>query len=103
MRLNSSSSELDRKTYRYESLTKRSSGRLALSVGADRTLRLWDLVNARSAFITRTKGVPSPPRLSCVREARVLFERGAARARRGKSAATLIRDPLEREGRDELE
>lgn len=34
------------------------SGRMALSTGDDRTLRLWDLVSGRSAFITRTRGTP---------------------------------------------
>lgn len=32
------------------------SGKMALSTGADRTLRLWDLTKGRCAFITRTKG-----------------------------------------------
>ena len=32
------------------------SGRMLLSTGADRTLRLWDLVEGRGAHITRTKG-----------------------------------------------
>ena len=38
------------------SLSAHSSGRLLLSVGADRTLRLWDLTEGRSAYVTRTKG-----------------------------------------------
>ena len=35
------------------------SGRMCLTAGADRTLRLWDLVEGRCAFITRTKGEAS--------------------------------------------
>lgn len=38
------------------SISPHPSGRMLLSTGADRTLRLWDLVEGRSAHITRTKG-----------------------------------------------
>ena len=46
------------------SLACHQSGKLALSAGADRTLRLWDLTAGRSAFITRTKGVADVVRWS---------------------------------------
>uniref|UniRef100_A0A6S8A8U2 Uncharacterized protein n=1 Tax=Aureoumbra lagunensis TaxID=44058 RepID=A0A6S8A8U2_9STRA len=39
-----------------KSLASHPSGRMALSTGNDRTLRLWDLTQGRAAFITRTKG-----------------------------------------------
>ena len=38
------------------SLAPHPSGRMVLSTGVDRTLRLWDLTEGRVAFITRTKG-----------------------------------------------
>lgn len=41
------------------SIAPHPSGRFLLSTGADRTLRLWDLMNARAAFTTRTKGPAS--------------------------------------------
>eukprot|EP00629_Pelagomonadales_sp_RCC1024_P001198 CAMPEP_0119269712 /NCGR_PEP_ID=MMETSP1329-20130426/7007_1 /TAXON_ID=114041 /ORGANISM="Genus nov. species nov., Strain RCC1024" /LENGTH=286 /DNA_ID=CAMNT_0007269713 /DNA_START=48 /DNA_END=904 /DNA_ORIENTATION=- len=41
------------------SLAPHPSSKLLLSTGADRTLRLWDLVEGRAAFITRTKGASS--------------------------------------------
>ncbi|KAH8075445.1 hypothetical protein JL721_1451 [Aureococcus anophagefferens] len=41
------------------SLAPHPSGRMCLTAGADRTLRLWDLVEGRCAFITRTKGEAS--------------------------------------------
>lgn len=51
------------------------SGRVALSVGADRTLRLWDLIEGRSAYIKRLKVAAdwarwAPDGLQCVHAAR---------------------------------
>ncbi|KAJ8610090.1 hypothetical protein CTAYLR_007088 [Chrysophaeum taylorii] len=46
------------------SVASHPSGRMALSTGVDRTLRLWDLTAGRCAFITRTKGAASLARWS---------------------------------------
>ena len=39
---------------RVNAIAPHPSGRLALSLGADSTLRLWDLTKGRSAFVTKT-------------------------------------------------